>query len=548
MQTVSVVLIMLVAVIASGALVRISKVPLPLPLVQIALGALLAAVTDLGAPLNPDLFFLLFLPPLLFLDGWRIPKEGLLRDRTTILRLAFGLVIFTVLGVGVFIHWMIPDMPLPVAFALAAILSPTDAVAVSSVAARVRIPKRLMHILEGESLLNDASGLVCMRFAVAAALTGSFSLAAASLTFLWLVVGGVLAGLGVCWAILAIKSWLSQHYGEETGSEILISLIIPFSAYLVAEHLGGSGILAAVVAGIFMSYSEQTGQALASTRMRRSIVWDALQFTLNGVMFVLLGEQLPQIISGAVVAVQEAGHRDPIWLVVYVLAITLALAALRFLWVWVSLRLTIFRASRKGEPSQTPGWRLIAAMSLAGVRGAITLAGILTLPYVLENGDPFPARALAIFLAAGVIILSLLAASTCLPYLLRDITLPPEPRHQRQEDEARSKAAEAAIRAVEAAQHRLSARDDAADLYAPAALRVMDLYRQRIESLSSDALEEADDHLVQKEIERQFWLTGLQAERAEIFRLARSHDLPEETVTKLVHEIDLLETRVDGSF
>ncbi|WP_312527540.1 Na+/H+ antiporter [Paracoccus sp. (in: a-proteobacteria)] len=549
MQAISTVLIMLVAVVASGVLVRVSALALPLPLVQIMLGAVLAGVTDLGVRLDPDMFFLLFLPPLLFLDGWRIPKEGLLRDRTTILQLAFGLVIFTVLGVGLFIHWMIPEMPLAVAFALAAILSPTDPVAVSSISARVPIPKRMMHILEGESLLNDASGLVCMRFAVAAAMTGAFSLAEASLTFIWLVVGGVLAGLGVSWGITTAKGWLSARYGEETGSEILISLIIPFSAYTLAEHLEASGILAAVAAGMFMSFSERSGQALATTRMRRTAVWDALQFTLNGVMFVLLGEQLPQIIASAVGATQEAGHHDPIWLLVYVLAITMALAALRFLWVWVSLRLTIFRAARKGEAALTPGWRLIAAVSLSGVRGAITLAGILTLPYVLADGSLFPARALAIFLAAGVIILSLLAASFCLPMLLRGITLPPEPRHQREEDLARRAAAEAAIRAVEAAQHHLSQRDDAAELYAPAAVRVMDLYRERLEALATDGESEAgDDHLMRQEIKRQFWLTGLRAERAEIFHLARHGNLPEETLLKLVREIDLLETRMDGSF
>src|SRR6202011_3562615 len=141
-----------------------SPVPLPLPLVQIALGGVLPPLANPGVALNPDIFFLLFLPPLLFLDGWRIPKEGLFRDKGTILELALGLVVFTVVGVGFFINWMIPEMPVAIAFALAAIVSPTDPIAVSAIAARVPIPKRLMHILEGESLLNDASGLVCMRF------------------------------------------------------------------------------------------------------------------------------------------------------------------------------------------------------------------------------------------------------------------------------------------------------------------------------------------------------------------------------------------------
>jgi NhaP-type Na+/H+ or K+/H+ antiporter len=190
-ETIAVALFLLLAVVVSGALARMSPVPLPLPLVQVALGAVIASVANLGVSLKPDIFFLLFLPPLLFPDGWRIPKDGLFRDKGTILELALGLVVFTVVGVGFFINWMIPAMPLAVAFALAAIVSPTDPIAVSAITARVPIPKRLMHILEGESLLNDASGLVCMRFAVAAALTGTFSLVDALGTFLWVAMGEI---------------------------------------------------------------------------------------------------------------------------------------------------------------------------------------------------------------------------------------------------------------------------------------------------------------------------------------------------------------------
>ena len=170
METISLALSMLAAVIVSAVLVRAIPVAIPTPLVQIGLGAAIAAVSHREVQLDPEIFFLLFLPPLLFLDGWRISKEGLLRDRAMILELALGLVICTVLCMGFLFHWMIPAMPLPVAFALAAIVSPTDPVAVSAITARVPIPRRIMHVLEGESLLNDASGLVCFRFAVAAAL------------------------------------------------------------------------------------------------------------------------------------------------------------------------------------------------------------------------------------------------------------------------------------------------------------------------------------------------------------------------------------------
>jgi CPA1 family monovalent cation:H+ antiporter len=541
-ETISVALLLLLAVVVGGAIARMSPVALPLPLVQIALGALIASVANLGVKLQPDIFFLLFLPPVLFLDGWRIPKERLFRDRGTILELALGLVVFTVVGVGYFINWMIPAMPLAVAFALAAIISPTDATAVSAVTAGVPIPRRLMHILNGESLLNDASGLVCMRFAVIAALTGTFSLPDAVGTFLWLAIGGIAIGVGVTWIAAVAKSWVSRHFGEETGSQILISLLIPFGAYLLAEHLHCSGILAAVAAGITMSYVEQAGRALPVTRIRRSAVWDLVQFTTSGIIFVLLGEQLPQLVTGAARVVSEAGHREPIWLLAYVVAISLALAALRFIWVWTSLRFTLFRAALKGQKRHLPSWRLIAVTSLAGVRGTITLAGVLTLPLTMNDGSAFPARDLAIFLAAGVIIVSLIAASVSLPFLLRGLELPPEPSQQEAEDRARIAAAEAAIQAIEQAQHRMGEGRGDADLYIDAGVRIMELYRHRIDGRSTTGKEASLARKID-EIERTLRLTGLRAERAEIFRIARARGLSDETSRRLVRELDLLESR-----
>lgn len=542
MEMIALILLLLAAVVISGILARVLPLPVPLPLIQIALGALIATVAGLTVPLQPDIFFLVFLPPLLFLDGWRIPKEGLFRDKAVILELALGLVIFTVVGVGFFINWLIPAIPLAVAFALAAIVSPTDPIAVSSMASRVRIPNRLMHILEGESLLNDASGLVCMRFAVAAALTGTFSPVAALGTFLWVAAGGIGIGVAVTWGVSVAKNWVSRRLGEETGSQILISLLMPFGAYLLAEHLHCSGILAAVAAGITMSYAEQSGQALAVTRVRRNAVWDTVQFAANGVIFVLLGEQLPQIIAGAAQVVRETGHHEPIWLIAYVAAINVALAALRFTWVWVSLRFSLARAVRKGKVPYRPGWRIVAATSLGGVRGTITLAGVLTLPLVTLDGAPFPARDLAIFLAAGVIVFSLVAASIGLPALMKNLQFPPEPSHQEEEDRARDAAAAAAIRAVERAQHEMGDGRTDIDLYADVGARIMELYRQRIDSRSKTG---AEADLVRKvdEIERQLRLAGLRAEREEIYRFARLRRISDDLSRKLVREIDLAEAR-----
>ena len=444
MESVAISLFLLLAVVVSGWLSRLSPVSLPTPVVQIALGAVIALASGAAVDLQPDVFFLLFLPPLLFYDGWKIPKEGLFRDKGTILQLALGLVVFTVVGLGLLIHWLIPTMPLPAAFALAAIVSPTDPIAVSAIATKVPIPKRLMHILEGEALLNDASGLVCMRFAVAAVVTGSFSLVNAIGTFFWMAIGGLAIGIVVTFLVTRLKGFISRRIGEDAGSQVLISLLIPFGAYLLAERFHCSGILAVVAAGITMSYAEQSGQALAETRVRRNAVWDTIQFTANGIIFVLLGEQLPSIASRAAHVVQQTGHTDPLWLIVYVVAISLALIVLRFLWVWVALRFTLFRAARKGLHVQRPSLRLIAATSLAGVRGAITLAGVLTIPFVVADGTAFPSRNLIIFLAASVIVVSLLLASLGLPFLLKDLKLPPEPKALAEEDSARAAAAEAA--------------------------------------------------------------------------------------------------------
>ncbi|WP_294330775.1 Na+/H+ antiporter [uncultured Sphingomonas sp.] len=541
MDTVSIVLILLVAVVVSSAISRMLPWALPTPVVQISLGAIIGSIADLRVDLDPQLFLLLFLPPLLFLDGWRIPKDELLKDVPTVFELALGLVLLTVIGVGFFIDWMIPAMPLAVCFALAAVVSPTDPIAVSAIATRVPIPRRMMHILEGESLLNDASGLVCLRFAVAAALTGRFSAGEASLSFLWLAGGGLAIGVAVTLGVTRAKSWISQRVGEDTGSQILISLLIPFAAYILAEHLHCSGILAAVAAGVTMTFAEISRQALPATRMRRNSVWDTIQFSLNGIIFVLLGEQLPGIVAAAPQTVQITGHTNPWWLGAYVLSIMTALAVLRFAWVWVSFRLTLLRA--RGEVAyRRPEWRLIAAMSVAGVRGAITLAGVLTIPLTLTDGTAFPARDLAIFLAAGVIITSLALASIGLPLLLRGLDMPAEPSRQAEEDRARVAAAHAAIKAVEDTQHRLGEGRKDVDVYAAAGARIMDLYRERIDSRTQDGGLQGQMQVYAR-IDRDLRLAGLKAERDTIFRLARDRAIGSAVAQKLIRELDLLEIR-----
>jgi CPA1 family monovalent cation:H+ antiporter len=538
METTGLVLLMLLAVVLSSFLGRAWH--LPLPLLQMALGAAMAACGLNVVVLDPALFFLLFLPPLLFLDGWRMPKDVLLREAPTILWLALGLVVFTVLGMGWFIHWLIPAMPLAVCFALGAVVSPTDPVAVSAITPQAALPRRLMHILQGEALLNDASGLVCMRFAVAAALTGAFSLPAALANFVWTALGGLGIGVAMTWSLSWLGARAARRDGVDGGARILGSLLMPFGVYGAAEGLGCSGILAAVAAGITMSYTD-VWPWRAATRLHRTAVWDTLQLAVNGCIFVLLGEQAPALIAAAPQAVAATGHGHPLWLLAYAAAIMAALAVLRFTWIWASLAVAGWRARRRGEALPASGWPLVAVTTLAGVRGAVTLAGALTLPLALNTGAPFPARELCILLAAGVIVLSLLLATGALPLALRRLTLPPErPRHAA-EDRARRNAAQAAMAAIGTARDERVAAGDEAGRCDQAAARIVAVYRARIDRLGASG--PGAERRMEDEIERRLRLVGLHAERNELLRAGKRHGLDELSLRRLVREIDLQEAR-----
>ncbi|MDR3003899.1 MAG: cation:proton antiporter, partial [Acidovorax sp.] len=251
MHTVETVLLVLMLGAVTGIAARYMRA-IPLPLIQIALGAVIAwPQKGLHISFDPELFLLLFIPPLLFADGWRIPKREFFAMAKPILLLAFGLVCFTVLGLGYFIHWMIPSIPLTVAFALAAVVSPTDAVAVSAITRNLGMPSKTMHMLEGESLLNDASGLVAVKFAVAATLTGVFSWDAVAKDFTWMAVGGLGIGALLGWGFSRMRDTVTRRVGDVAATQmVLLLVLLPFAAYIVGEKFGVSGILAAVAAGI----------------------------------------------------------------------------------------------------------------------------------------------------------------------------------------------------------------------------------------------------------------------------------------------------------
>ncbi|WP_367083343.1 Na+/H+ antiporter [Pseudomonas sp. HOU2] len=539
MQTAYTVLILLMLVSVSRLVGRV--IPLPLPLVQIAAGALLAWPTlGLHVALDPELFLFLFLPPLLFSDGWRMPKREFWHLRGPILTLAVGLVLFTVVGAGYFIHWLLPSIPLPVAFALAAVLSPTDAVAVSAISQN-RLPTPLMHILQGEALMNDASGLVTFKFALVAAVTGVFSLANASLTFVLVAVGGLAVGVALSWLVGRLRAWMIARGWDDPATHVVFMLLLPFAAYVLAERLGASGILSAVAAGMMQSWLDLLPRQ-TSTRLLNRSVWSLLEFAFNGLIFLLLGLQLPDIIKAVV------SHEPTLWpTLLYrgldVVAIFLALVLLRFVWVQSIWRLSVLlrRLRGKGDLTQVPTARSCWLLTVGGVRGAVTLAGVMSVP-MLMGSEAFPERDLLIFIAAGVILLSLICACIALPLLLRGIEKSPDDKRRQEVRDAWRKTAEAAIHALETEE---VAPQDAAQAALSAELkaRIMSEYRHQLEVFNDSA--EAQALAFQMDLlERRLRLKALRAQRLELYSLSRQHQIGDDVLREVLADLDLSEANL----
>ena len=544
MQTAYTVLILLMLVGISRLLGRV--IPLPLPLVQIAAGAVLAWPTlGLHVALEPELFLFLFLPPLLFSDGWRMPKREFWRLRGPILTLAVGLVLFTVVGAGYFIHWLLPSIPLPVAFALAAVLSPTVAVAVSAIAQN-RLPAPLMHMLQGEALMNDATGLVTFKFALAAAITGVFSLANASLTFVLVACGGLAIGVALSWLVGRLRAWMIARGWDDPATHVVFMLLLPFAAYVLAERLGASGILSAVAAGMMQSWLDLLPRQ-TSTRLLNRSVWSLLEFAFNGLIFLLLGLQLPDIIKAVV------SHETTLWpTLMYrcldVVAIFLVLLALRFIWVQSIWRLSglLRRWRGKGELTMVPTARSCWLLTVGGVRGAVTLAGVMSVPLLVSEGLNFPERDLLIFIAAGVILLSLVAACIALPVLLRGIPKSPDDAMRKEVREAWRRTAEAAIHALEAEEVvEADGQQDAAQAALAAELkaRIMSEYRHQLEvyndSAEAQALASQMDQL-----ESRLRLKALRAQRLELYSLRRHHEIGDDALSEILKDLDLSEANL----
>jgi CPA1 family monovalent cation:H+ antiporter len=535
------ILIMTLVVSLSGVVTRVLPFQIPLPLMQIAIGALLAWPRfGLHVDFNPELFLVLFIPPLLFADGWKTPTREFLDHGREIIGLALALVVVTVVGIGFLIYWMVPGIPLIPAFALAAVLSPTDAVALSGIVGEGRIPKKIMGILQGEALMNDASGLVALKFAVAVAMgTMVFTVGGATVEFLKVAIGGLLAGIAVSWLYGRSLRLLSRWGGDEPATQTLMLLLLPFASYLIAEHIGVSGILAAVAAGMTITRSGVLRRAPLAMRLRANSVWSMLEFVFNGMVFLMLGLQLPGIFEGSL-AQAELDPNVEVWMLFLdIVLIYVALIAVRFAWLWVMKRFSRRFLTKKPMEFGSYTTRELLIASFAGVRGAITLAGVLSIPLLLPDGSLFPARYELIFLAMGVILFSLLVGVIMLPILLQNVEVADHALARKEERKVRSLLAEVAITAVQKKEERLAADvneniDD--DLLREVSSRVIGNLRRR-----ADGRNDVENSELEESLERRFRLAALNAERGELYHLRATQQISNETLMKMLRDLDLLE-------
>lgn len=405
------VLLLLVSLLISNTISH--YIPfIPTALIQIGFGIILALVfTDISLEIETEWFLLLFVAPLLYNDGRHFPREELWKMRSSIFGNAVILVLISTICGGYFIHWLVPDIPLVPAFALAAILSPTDPVAVNGIIKRIQIPEKVLHLVRGESLINDASGLVAFNYAVAAVVTGYFSLKAAIWDFTYMFSAGALLGLFFAWFITWIRFMLRKQGINDVTFHSLLQILTPFIIFMVTEHLlHASGVIAVVVAGILHSLvRERTETMIAEEQVLTENSWSIVLFILNGIVFLLLGLNIPSSMMETV-ANPNIGNWKAIG---YVVVIGIVILAIRFIWSYFFSFYEYRLKKRKG--AEKPDLKTALFTSLTGVRGAVTMAGVLSIPYIINTGEAFPERSLILFLAAGVILFTLIAATVFLP-------------------------------------------------------------------------------------------------------------------------------------
>jgi len=419
-----VILLMTVLVILSAFA---DKIKLPYPVLMIFAGLAIGFIPFLpDLQLDPEIVFLIFLPPLLYDAAFRTSWYDFKKEIRTISTLAVTLVFFTTVTVAAAAHYFIPGFDWPISFVLGAIISPPDAVAASSVIKGLGLNKKVITVIEGESLVNDASALIAYRYAVLAVLTDSFILWKASLQFILVAGGGVAIGFAVGYLLVFAHKKIHDNSLIETS----LSLLTPFVAYLLAEELHVSGILAVVTAGIFISWhSREIFSSL--TRLRTSGVWETLIFLLNGIVFILIGMQLPAM-------VKNLSSTTIYKLIGYGVIISLVTMTIRIIWVFVGAfhQHILKRKKIIIDQEEETDWKNVLIVAWTGTRGVVSLATALALPFTMHNGEAFPKRHSILLLAFSVILITLFVQGLTLPLLIKWLKIKPATVQQQMEEDS----------------------------------------------------------------------------------------------------------------
>ena len=549
MSSIELVLGLLVAVTALALLAGRLHVPYPILLVLGGLG--LGFVPGLPpVSLAPEVVFLVFLPPLLQAAGWYTSVQDLKTNRRPIALLSVGLVLFSTFAVAAVAQAVVPGLGWGPALVLGAIVSPTDAVAATAIMQRLGAPHRLVAILEGESLLNDATGLVAFRFAVAAVVAGTFSLMEAGIQFVLSLVAGVAIGLAVGWILIQVWRRI-----DDPLVGIMLSFLAPYAAYLAADRvLHVSGVLAVAVCGIYAS--RRSSQVIpAAARVRAVGVWGLVIFVLNGLAFILVGLQMRQLLA----SVSQVPALD---LVLSAAAVSLAVVAARFIWVFPATYLPGFLSRRVREHDPYPGWRNVVVVAWSGMRGVISLAAALAVPLTVQGGGSFPQRDLIIFLTFCIILVTLVGQGLSLPPLLRLLGVTGDGADLREEARARFRAIDAAMKRLE----ELAEQDWATEAGVSYLRAYYEKRRQKLNTrfgkldhehsdaadghrghVHPEGADHLEDHRSRQENLRRLRQELLDTERATVIQLRNLGAINDGVLRQVEWELDLEELQLTGS-
>ena len=542
MPQLEIVLGLLVAVAALATLATRLKIPYPILLVLG--GSALGFVPQLPrVVLDPELVFLLFLPPLLYVSALFTSWRDFRANARPITLLAVGPVLMTTFVVGAIVH-AIAGLPWAAGFVLGAIVSPTDAIAATTVAQRFGVPRRIVTVLEGESLVNDATGIVAYRVAVAAVVTGAFSIWEAGLQFVVGAAGGVAVGFAVGWLVV----WARRHLSEDPSVQNIVSLLTPFVAYLAAEELPHnlwealhdlvgvpadlhfSGVLAVVTTGLYLG---RKGPYITSsgTRLQGFATWELTTFLLNGLIFILIGLQLRSVVEG--LDDYTVGQ-----LVSYALLISLTVILVRVVWVFPATYVPRWLMRRLRERDPSPPWRNVSIIAWTGMRGVISLAAALALPLQTASGIPFPERDLIIFLTFCVIFATLVVQGLSLPVLIRAFGLEDDHIGEKEETHGRIQVAEAALERLEELGEEDWVREDTAE-------RVRSLYNYRRNRFASRFEGDPDGVEERSVAYQQLMVELLGAQRQRLVSMRDEGSIGDEVMHRIERDLDLEESRLE---